>query len=260
MRTTARKIFLGALLCALFLLVSTAGPAARVRAQDRSEMLVMTVVHVRPEMDTAVRNFMKTRTNPALKRGGLKWRDVWQTAQFGDLFTYYIVAPMENYAQFDKPMALEKGLGGAAQLAAWREAAGRLITDARTFTMRFRPDLSYETEMTGPPKMGVLSIGRIVPGRSREFEQVLKEDYLPAIRQSKIQGWWVSQTMMGGDANEYISLALHENFAEIDKGPPVARAVGQEKGAELLRKLWKDNVLSVERTVIRFIPELSFRQ
>ncbi|MCA1593518.1 MAG: hypothetical protein LC754_12880 [Acidobacteria bacterium] len=256
-------------LCLLVLLLACAASPRTGHAQARdpnkvqptaeSNLLSMTVVRVRPEMDAAFRNLMKTKTNPALKRGGMKWRDVWQTATFGNLYEYLIVAPVENFAQYDEPSAIERALGKAGY-DAWRLEAGRLVTDAHTSAAAFRSDLSYETEMKGPPKMGVVSVYHVAPGRTGNFEETLKEDYLPVIKRSGIGGYWVSQTMFGGDPNEYLTLALHENYKEIDKGPPVRRVLGAEKGEELIRKLLKDNVTHVERSVIRFIPELSFRQ
>jgi len=230
------------------------------QATAQPNLLSITIVRVKPEMDTAFRNLMRSRTNPALRRGGMKWRDVWQTAQFGDLFEYVIVAPVENFAQYDSPTALERGLGGEASYDAWRQEVGRYLMEARTYAARFRPDLSYETEMTAPPKMGVVNFYHVVPGRSSDFEEILRSDFLPVMRRSQIRGFWVSQTQFGGDANEYMTLALHENYAEIDRGSPPARVLGQERASELFRKLTRENVTRQERTVIRFVPELSFRQ
>ena len=251
----------------LFLLVA-AMPVIQAQAQNtnqstqadaQSNMISITVVRVKPEMDTAFRNLMRAKTNPALRRSGMKWRDVWQTASFGNLFEYFIVAPIDNLAQYDSPPALERALGKAGY-EAWRLEVGRMINDARTFAARYRPDLSYETELTAPPKLGVVTFYHVMPGRSADFEETFKNDILPVIKRSTVKNFWVQQTAFGGDVNEYITLALQENFADVDKGSPVIRVLGQERGMELMRNLSRGNVSHIERMIIRFVPELSFRQ
>ena len=269
MRSIRLRLLRGARLFGLLLLTGVlplAGYAqntnrgqSAAQAPAQAELLSITVVRVKPEMDTAFRNFTRNRTNPALRRAGLAWRDVWQTAQFGDIFEYIIVTPIQNFAQYDGPSPLERALGSAG-FAAWRQEAGRLVTSVRTYAARFRTDLSYQTELTAPPRMGVVTFYHVVPGRNAEFEEVLRNDFLPVIRRSQIRGFWVTQVQFGGNAHEYITLALHENFAEIDRGSPPSRVLGQERATELFRRLNRDNVSHVERVVIRLVPELSFRQ
>jgi hypothetical protein len=63
---------------------------------------VITVVSVKPEMMLEFQNFMKNTTNPALKKGGLAWREVWQTTgAAGDAFEYVLVSPVGKLAEFD---------------------------------------------------------------------------------------------------------------------------------------------------------------
>ena len=70
------------------------------------EFLSITVVSVKPEMMMEFQNFMKNTTNPALKKGGLKWREVWQsTGAAGDAFEYVLVTPVAKLADFDGPSA-----------------------------------------------------------------------------------------------------------------------------------------------------------
>ncbi|MBA3770374.1 MAG: hypothetical protein H0X08_07755, partial [Blastocatellia bacterium] len=71
-------------------------------------------------------NFVKDETNPALIKGGVKWRDVWVTATFGNAFEYFIVAPIDNFAQYDAPHPIEKALGKEG-FAAWRAKGNRFF-------------------------------------------------------------------------------------------------------------------------------------
>ena len=232
------------------------GPAAS-QPTSQGERLSVTIVSVKPGMVGEFQSFVKNDTNPALIKGGAKWSDVWAT-MIGDVFEFIIVSPVDNFAQLDSPGPLEKGLGKEG-LMAWRVKADRLVNGVRSSVMVFRPELSYEPKMTGPPQLAVATFTYVAPGRNAEYENFVKNDALPVIKQSQIAGYWVQQTIFGGDPNEYIILTLQNNFAELDKGPPAIRVLGEEGAAKLMQKLPAGVVTRAERKIIRYIPELSYR-
>jgi hypothetical protein len=210
-------------------------------------------------MVTEFENFVKNETNPALIKGGAKWREVWQTAAFGDVFEYVIVGPIDNFAQFDEPGSIEKALGkdGAA---AWRTKARRLVNSVRTMALVAKPELTYEGKMTGPPKYAVVNFVHVAPGRTAEYENFVKNDLLPIIKRSDVPGYWVMQTLFGGDGNQYVTLTLHNSYADLDKGPPSVRVLGRDESAKLFQKMPAGVVTHVERVFSKYVPELSFRQ
>jgi hypothetical protein len=67
----------------------------------------------------------------------------------------------------------------------------------------------------------------------------------------------VSQTIFGGNANEYITLTMRDTFADLDKGPVLVQALGPEGAQKLLQKLPAGTVVNLERSLTRFVPELS---
>jgi hypothetical protein len=225
-------------------------------APDQRQWLSITVLSVKPEMITEYQNFVKNETNPALRKGGAMWREVWQTTPAaGDAFEYILVAPIDNFAQYDGPGPLEKGLGKEG-FAAWQAKAGRYVNSVRRFVIRTRPDLSSEGKRTGPPKLAVVSHIHVAPGREQDFENYTKNDYLPVIKQGQAT-YRVAQTIFGGDANEFITLTLRESFADIDKGPVTVQVLGAEGAAKLFQKLPAGTVMHLERYLARFVPELS---
>ncbi len=232
-----------------------AGPSP---SPTRGERLAVTVIQVKPEAVMEFENMVRTEINPALAKGGAKWSDVWATATFGNGFEYFIVGPIESFAQYDSPGPLMRGLGREGY-AAWAARAGKLINGLRTFAMEFNPELSHETKMTGPPKMGVLSFVSVTPGREGEFEGYVRNEMLPVVKRSGVAGYWFHRTLMGGDAGEYITLTLHDNFADLDKGPPWVRVLGREGSAKLLQKLAPGVVTRIERKFVRLVPELTYR-
>lgn len=256
-----KRIFvLSLLLCAAALAARTApaqtqGAAAAAPARQR---LSVTVIRVKPEAVADFENMVRADINPALAKGGARWSDVWRTAAFGDTFEYYIVAPIDSFAQYDGPGPLERGLGREG-FAAWIAKASRLVDGVRSFAMEFIPDLSHETKMTGPPKLAVVSFVSVAPGRTAEYEGYIRNELLPVIRRSNVPGYWVQRTVMGGNPNEYITLTLHDNFADMEKGPPTVRVLGQDGAAKLVQKLAPGVVTHIERRVIRLNPGLTFR-
>lgn len=232
-------------------------PSPTPQAQPGSgEFLSVTVVSVKPEMMVEFQNFMKNTTNPALKKGGIRWREVWQnTTAAGDAFEYVMVTPVGKFAEFDAPSALEKGLGPQG-LPAWQTKASSLVNSVRRFIIRTRPGLSFEAQRTGPPKLAVVTFVHVAPNRNTEYENYVKNDFAPAMKQAGVT-YLVSQTIFGGDANEYITLTLRDSFTDLDKGPVLVQALGEEGAQKLTQKLPAGVVVHVERSLTRFVPELS---
>lgn len=231
-------------------------PTPTPQAAPAPEFLAITVVSVKPEMMVEFQNFMKNTTNPALKKGGLKWREVWQnTGAAGDAFEYVLVTPMAKFADFDGPSALEKGLGPQG-LPAWSTKAGSLVTSVRRFIIRTRPDLSFATQRTGAPKLAVIHLVHVAPNRNNDYESFLKNDFVPVMKQAGVT-YLVSQTIFGGNGNEYITLTMRDSFADLDKGPVHIQALGQEAGQKLMQKMPAGAVVHLERSITRFVPELS---
>jgi len=220
------------------------------------EFLSLTVVSVKPDMVVEFQNFMKNTTNPALKKGGVKWREVWQsTGAAGDAFEYVLVTPVAKFADFDGPGALEKGLG-AQGMTAWQTKAGSLVNSVRRFIIRTRPDLSFAAQRTGAPKLAVIHFVHVAPNRNDDYENFLKSDFVPVMKQAGVT-YLVTQTIFGGNANEYITLTMRDSFADLDKGPVHIQTLGQEAGQKLMQKLPAGAVVNLERSISRFVPELS---
>lgn len=263
---TIEKCIVGQTLEVMFLtalLIFTAVSAgAQTKEQPGStaqrERMSLTFINVKPEMVPDFENMIKTDILPALAKGGAKHSDVWQTIGFGNSFEYVIVNPIEKYAQYDGPSPMMKGMGKEG-MAAWAAKASRMVNGVRTVAYDLRPDLSYMTELQEPPKMAVVTTVTVTPGRNAEFENFIKNDWLPVIRKSGIKGYWTHQVAFGDDVNQYLIVVLHDNFAEIDKGSPVARVIGQDGMAKLQQKLPVGVIVRQERTVSRFVPELSYR-
>lgn len=256
---TLLRAFCGAILLVIAMHPQEAvgqNPTPTPQAAPTPEFLSVTVVSVKPDMMVEFQNFMKTTTNPALKKGGLKWREVWQnTGAAGDAFEFVLVSPVAKLADFDGPGALEKGLGAQAW-PAWQTKAASLVNSVRRFIIRTRPDLSFAAQRTGTPKLAVVTFVHVAPNRNDDYENFLKNDYVPVMKQAGVT-YLVSQTIFGGNGNEYITLTMRDSFADLDKGPVIIQALGPEGAQKLMQKAPAGAVVQLERSITRFVPELS---
>jgi hypothetical protein len=261
-RTTAVRTWLvwSTVLCAALgvnygLTAQTPAAGAQGAAPAR-QLLGVTVTHIKPELLTEWQEWQKSEVMPTLQKGGVKQRDAWQTV-IGESFEYAMVTPLENFAQRDGQSPIVKALGeqGAQAYGAKNR---RFVTSVRTLVVAERPDLSYAPERKEPPTLGVLSITSIVPGRVTDYENHVKTDVLPLQKQAQSLGYLVSQTVFGGDGNEFVSMTLVNSFADFDKGPAAVRVLGAAGAAKLATKA-AGIIAHTERTVCRYDPNLSFK-
>jgi hypothetical protein len=266
MKQTARILSILSLSILLMLLATSTTPASLAQSKPEQkmaqappapQMLSITVVRVRPDMLTEYQDFVKNETIPMLQKAGMKERDAWTTAVFGEGYEYVYVTAISSWADYDGPAPAVKALGQDGARA-YGIKARKLITSSHTYAAQARPDLSYMGKMTWPPKMIVVNSISIAPGRNQSFENIIKNDILPALKKAEVAGYFVSQTIHGGDASEYITLTAVDSFAEIGKGSPLVRGMGgQEEFNKYLPKV-AGIIVHQERSIMRYVPELSF--
>lgn len=235
----------------------TTNPAAE---SAKPEWHSITVVRVKPEKVTDWQDLQKNVVNPALKKSGLKERGVFETAVFGESFEYVIIQTIQSFSQYDEPMSrLRKALGEEA----YRDYVTKLrpcIVSMHTYGAQSRPDLSYlgkVATMTGPPKLAVVNSISVAPGRAAAFESFIKAEILPVMKKADVIGYFINQTVYGGDANEYTTVLFEDSFADIGKGSPLVRVLGQA-GMEKLGLKYAAFVTRQERMIARFNADLSF--
>ena len=240
---------LGALLLAA--LIAAPGEAQNA-APAQPPPSQLSIVHVKPDMGPEFIDYLKNDANPAQIRAGVKSRQVWSTATFGEGGEYAIVTPITNMADFDEPTPLTKALGaeGAAALGAKR---ARLINGTQTMMINARPALGVAPPAGYQPKLGITARVIVADGHMADCMQYTKA-LSAVIAKTNAKGVVVNQFGLGGNPNEFIVLVLFDSFADIgrfqslyDKAAAEAklgpRAPGTESNAE-----WR---------VYRYRPELS---
>jgi hypothetical protein len=232
-----------------------AKPQAAAKPAPKREMIQVTVVKVKPDLLNEWLEFQKNETIPMLKKAGAIRRDAWQTGIFGEAGMYAFVVPIENFNQYDGDNPPLRALG-ADGARAYVEKNRRFIVSSHTYADQTRPDLGYEVKMSGPPKLALLSNVQIAFGKGSDYEALVKSDVLPVMRRARL-GYAVSQTVLGGDINEFTTLIFYDTFADIGKGHPFDRILGADGSRQLTAKA-VGIVTHVERSIVRYVPELSF--
>ena len=241
---------------------STPKPPARKKAAPPAEasaapfLTAVSVVRIKPEMINEWIDLNKNTIIPGLKKAGVKERGCFQTAQFGESFEYVFITPIETLSQYDGESPLRKALGQGGY-EAYLEKARRIVTSVHTFADQARLDLSYAGKMTGPPALAVVAAVTVAPGRTQDFENLIKAVVLPAVKKAEAKGYFVTQTLLGGDISAYTTVTYYDNFADIAKGSPLVEGMGAAGYASFLRKT-AGIVVRAERSVYRYNAELSF--
>ena len=218
------------------------------------------VIRVKPDMVTEWQDLQKNVVNPALKKAGVKERGIFETAVFGNSFEYVVITPITSFAQYDEPVGLLRKTLGEDAYRDYLTKSRRCVSSVQTFAELSRLDLSYMGKMatrTGPPKLAVVTSLSVVPGRAAEFEKLVKTEVLPVMKKADVIGYFVSQSMFGGDAWGYTSVVFWDSFADIGKGSPFERVLGPAGSAALFAKL-AGLVARQERVIARYNADLSF--
>ena len=236
-------------------LAAVMSPAAQTQAPP-SRLLMLNVVKVKPEMVRAYIDFQKSVAMPALQKGGQTWRDAWRTGVFGDAFEFAYVTEIQGFEQFDSPNPIIKALGEAGY-ADYLAKIRPMIVSQNMSAIRTRPDLSYIADPSVQPKMAILTIVDVYANKLPDFETYIKTEWVPALKKGGGKYYGVSQVLYGGVSTQYMSLVGIDNYAELGKGHPVNRALGDDG---LMKMMAKSGGFAqrLERKIIRLDPDLSF--
>ena len=221
-------------------------------SQEAPSWISFTFVSVKPEMDAQFQVLIESQWLPAVKKSDLPFMQTWRAARFGNLYEYLFVAPIENFASYDGQSPIQKAMA-PGEYATLFASLSQCVNSVRTVAHMYRPDLSMANAT--PPKMAIVSTVMVKPGMGQAYEKLIKE-ILPHFEELDYKGVWSHQTVFGGSQNEWTHVTGIDNFAHIDKGPPLVRAVGPDGAAKLEAKFAE--VLQAEKLgIYAFIGSLS---
>ena len=240
----------GALRGSLAVLLLTGAYPALSPAQDApAPWMEMAIVGVEP---ARVDEFLAAQRELAAleQTAGVAWRSVSRTAVFGDTYRFVIITPLAQFAGLDRP-----GQPDPAR-ASIENRIRRTVSSHRTFALRTTPDIDNPLPEDREPALSLVQLVSVIPGREQDYIRVMAEDVLPHFKEANMHHSSGALTL-GGDSG-YVHFFHVGNFAALDQGSPLARALGPEGALEITSKL--AGVLArTEQWVVRYLPELSFR-
>ena len=209
----------------------------------------MTVVGVDPGR---VDEFLAAqRELSALDReAGVAWRSVSRTAVFGDTYGFLVLSPLANFSRYDRDPA-----GDPARAAAIGRIR-RVVTSRTTYALRTTPGIDNPLPDDAEPSLTLVQVVSVVPGRERDYLRVMAEDVLPHFEDAEMHH--TSGALTFGGESGYVHFFHVGNFAELDRGSPMARALGASGAQEVLGKL-TGVVRRSEQWLVRYLPDASVR-
>ena len=221
----------------------------RPRHRTRRRGLEMTIVQVDP---ARVDDFLAAQReiSDLDQQAGLPWRSVARTAVFGDTYRFVITTPLANFASLDRA-----GDHDPARAA----AVGRIrnvITSRATYAVRTAPTLDHALPADETPALMLVQVVTVAPGREQEYLRVMAEDVLPHFDDAEMHHSTGALTF-GGEGG-YVHVFHVDDFAALDQGSPLARALGAPAALEVLAKL-SGVVTRSEQWLVRYLPDVSFR-
>ena len=229
-------------------ILAGAGPAAAA-AQDAAPWIEMTIVGVDPGR---VDEFLAAqRELSALDReAGVPWRSVSRTAVFGDTYRFLVRTPLAAFARFDR--AAEADPARAAVIGRIRH----VVTSRTTYALRALPGLDNPLPDGAEPALTLVQIVSVAPGREQDYLRVLAEDVLPHFDEAEMRH--TSGALTFGGESGYVHFFHVRNFAALDRGSPLVRALGAAGAGEVMAKL-AGVVRRSEQWLVRHLPDASFR-
>lgn len=200
---------------------------------------------------------------PALKKAGYKHEEIWVAAAVGTAGSLYAIQPLDDLSGYDQAQnRLTRALGEEGARALGKKTSQYFIDGmTHAWLAMSDPELSWTEQMTSAPKLAIVARGKIARGRGTDFRDYIKNDYLPVVKKSGARGYQVLSVRYGGDAGEYITLTFFDSFAELEKNDPSnASVLNHVLGEATAQKTVQKTVgviLNLERTIIRFRPDLS---
>jgi len=118
------------------------------------------------------------------------------------------------------------------------------------------PDLSLPDSGTIPTMIRVL-VSQIRPDKVNDYLALVKSDILPAIKKTGQKDYSIAQGRYGEPSATITSVAGLSNWADLDGGFGVEKALGKEGYQTFLLKL-TPLVTSTQFDIYRFQPDLSY--
>ena len=253
-RRAIRRIVVAGVATAVAVLL-LAGLPSGIDAQEAEvwPWMRVDIVQVLPrELDEYI-EIQLEEVNPGLRRAGVPWRSAWSTAEFGNTYERHFVTPIGSMGEYDTGGPLARAMD-PDRLARIRDRVRRTLASRQSYAIQYHPELSVESDDVSGLSLARVTTVQVAPGRVSDWREFL-QDNVPLFEDANIV-FGVYERYFGPGPSTWQIVENHASFAELDEPGILARTFG-ERVNEVASRL-SGVLLSVERTVLRYDPELSF--
>lgn len=210
--------------------------------------LQITIVHVEPAM---VDEYISVQRDYAAraKKTVTPGRTV-SRVEVGDPYQFIITSPVQNLASFD---TASRNID--PELGALQAKMLKYVTSQQNYVIRVIPEIDNPLPSNQAPALIIFNVANVYPGREQDYLNVMKTDFLPHF--NKANFYHINGAVAFGGENGFIHLFYATNFAALDAGSPVVRALGPA-GAQAVTAKLSGIVSSSEQWIARAIPDLSY--
>lgn len=216
--------------------------------QGPAPWVQFTMVHVAPSLAeefVAVQRDISAR----MRRAGVPWRTVSRTDAFGETYRFIIATPLQNLAGLENPRAADP------ELAVLNARALKYITNQQTYALRTIPEVDNPLPANQAPALMLVNVVHVFPGKEQNYFEVIKTDFLPHFNKAEIRH--MTGALAFGGESGYVHLYYVKDFAKLDEGSPVVKALGPA-GAQAVNAKMSGVVASSEQWIARLLPDLSY--
>lgn len=183
------------------------------------------------------------------KKAKTPWRSVSRTEVFGDTYRFIIAQPVATLASFDRQTEAD------AELTLLISRLRKCITRRTSYAIRTLPEIGNPLPGDKQPNLMVINLAKVAPGREQDYMGVMTTDFLPHFNEAKVHH--ATGALAFGGEGGFLHVFYVDNFAELDKGSPVMRALGAA-GAQAVTAKLSGIVTSSELWIARLLPDLSY--
>lgn len=254
-----RRLSIG-LICATLLALLCVADLDRSSAQTANTKPRIGLVNeytIKPGMMPDYLEWSLKEARPLYLKAGIK-EAYFFTTLYGDRGLAAYAEIHDSFAALKERNAAFNKNNSPEALAALRAGANRYIEHTRTFIVETLPELSWRNpKRQDPPPYFVFLRRWIAPFREPDYENYLKNEYLPLLKKADGAGISVTRVRFGNESGMYHVFAPIYDLAEFDGLNPVQKSIGQEAYRKIQQKALTGVVVRSETRVLQLRPELS---
>lgn len=251
---------------ALWALAAAVCLAAPVAAQAQGDYLDVFIVKVKPEKLAEFQANSKKYAEANRRANGDRW--IALESVYGESNVYMFTSTRKDYADIDKAfdaeMAAVEKVYGKGSFQKLQQDFNNTIVWSRSEFRRRRWDLSRKApadveayaKLIGESRLLRTTAVHIRPGRTAEFEALLKEVKEAGEKNPDTQPVFVSQVLEGGKGATFYLSTLRSSIGGFDHNPTAKEILGDE-AFKKLQQIVADTYETSESTLYRINPELS---